>query len=80
MEQNCWLLRSSPAVVEYIRRVYLLNIFCSLIVSTGASLDLASIEDTSSAKSDRVSVSNIMKGIAKKVEVADAELMANAQI
>ncbi|CAG8821937.1 42975_t:CDS:2, partial [Gigaspora margarita] len=83
---DCYALDSSPAVetyieVEYQRRLsvkYFLEILCSLIASTGASLELITIEETSLAKVTRVEVSNTIKKVAKKIEVADAELIANS--
>ena len=65
--------------VEYQKRLsakYFPEILCSLIASTGVSLS-ASTEDTSSAKTDRANVSNDIKNGAEKIEVADAELIAN---
>ncbi|CAG8825047.1 46398_t:CDS:2, partial [Gigaspora margarita] len=83
---DCYVLDSSPAVetyieVEYQRRLsvkYFPKILCSLIASTGASLELITIEETSLAKVTRVEVSNTIKKVAKKIEVADAELIANS--
>ncbi|CAJ0847312.1 8711_t:CDS:2, partial [Entrophospora sp. SA101] len=83
---DCYALDSSPAVetyieVEYQRRLsakYFPEILCSPIASTGASLDLFSVENSNLAKADRVNVSNDIKGVAKKIEVADPELIANS--
>ncbi|CAJ0830229.1 8848_t:CDS:2 [Entrophospora sp. SA101] len=83
---DCYTLDSSPTVetyieVEYQRRLsakYFPEILCSLIASTGASLDLVSVENSNLAKADRVNVSNDIKGTAKKIEVAEAELIANS--
>ncbi|CAJ0843520.1 5474_t:CDS:1 [Entrophospora sp. SA101] len=71
---DCYGLDSSPAVetyieVEYQRRLsvkYFPEILCSLIASTGASLELITIEEISLAKVTHVEVSNTIKKVAKK--------------
>ncbi|CAG8783655.1 28870_t:CDS:2, partial [Gigaspora margarita] len=83
---DCYALDSSPAVetyieVEYQRRFsakYFPEILCSLIASTGTSLKLISVEDTSLAKATRVKVSNIIKMTEKNIKAANAELIANS--
>ena len=84
---DCYTLDSSPAVetyieVEYQRRLsakYFPEILCSLIASTGASLELISVEDTKSAKASRTEVSHTIKEIEKKIKSSD-ELMLQISI
>ncbi|CAG8856487.1 41471_t:CDS:1, partial [Gigaspora margarita] len=81
---DCYTLNLSPAVetyieVEYQRRLsvkYFPEILCSLIASTGATLELISIEDAE--KVNRNEVSHTIKNIEKKIKSADAELIVNA--
>nr|CAG8474525.1 14193_t:CDS:2 [Entrophospora candida] len=61
-----------------ISRPNITEILCSLIASTGASLKLISVEDTSLAKATRVKVSNTIKTAEKNIKGADAELIADA--
>ncbi|CAJ0830395.1 12886_t:CDS:2, partial [Entrophospora sp. SA101] len=81
---DCYIIDSSPAVetyieVEYQKRLsakYFPEILCSLIASTGASLELISAEDTE--KVNRNVVSHTIKNVGKKIEGADAESIASA--
>ncbi|CAG8640248.1 1739_t:CDS:1, partial [Paraglomus occultum] len=65
--------------VEYQRRLsakYFPEILCSLIASTGATLELISAEDTE--KVNRNEISRIIKNIEKNIKSSDAESIANA--
>ncbi|RHZ85691.1 hypothetical protein Glove_62g22 [Diversispora epigaea] len=81
---DCYILDSSPAVetyieVEYQRRLsakYFPEILCSLIASTGATLELILAEDTE--KVNRNKISHTIKNIEKKIKSSDAESIANA--
>ncbi|PKY58734.1 hypothetical protein RhiirA4_513394 [Rhizophagus irregularis] len=80
---DCYALNVSPAVetyieAEYQRRLsakYFPEILCSLVFSTGASLEIISTEDTIA---DRKMVSNIIKAVEENIKGSDAELIANA--
>ncbi|CAG8468039.1 8640_t:CDS:10 [Cetraspora pellucida] len=81
---NCYAFNLSPAVetyieVEYQRHLsakYFPEIFCSLIASTGVTLELILMEDTE--KVNRKKISYTIKNIEKKIKDADAESIANA--
>ncbi|CAG8617704.1 9_t:CDS:2 [Diversispora eburnea] len=81
---DCYALNLSSAVetyieVEYQKRLlakYFSEILCSLITSTGASLELILIEDAK--KVSRKEVSHTIKNTEKKIKDEDAELIANA--
>nr|CAG8474103.1 12931_t:CDS:2 [Entrophospora candida] len=81
---DCYALNLSPAVetyieVEYQRRLsakYFPEILCSLIASTGATLELILVEDTE--KVNRNKISHTIKNTEKKIKGADAESIANA--
>ncbi|CAG8840602.1 14766_t:CDS:2, partial [Gigaspora margarita] len=81
---DCYTLDSSPAVetyieVEYQRRLsakYFPGILCSLIASTGATLELISAEDAE--KVNRNKVSHTIKNIKKTIKCEDVESIANA--
>ncbi|CAG8807319.1 13742_t:CDS:2, partial [Gigaspora rosea] len=67
--------------VEYQRRLsakYFPEIFCSLIASTGASLELIAVEDTKLAKASRTEVFYTIKNTEKLIKGEDAELIVNA--
>ncbi|CAG8855449.1 23350_t:CDS:1, partial [Gigaspora margarita] len=71
---DCYALNLSPAVetyieVEYQRRLsakYFPEILCSLIASTGATLELISVEDTE--KVNRNKISHTIKNTEKKIK------------
>ncbi|CAG8651519.1 3941_t:CDS:1, partial [Paraglomus occultum] len=81
---DCYALNLSPAVetyieVEYQRRLsakYFPEILCSLIASTGVTLELISVEDTE--KVNRNKISYTIKEIEKAIKVSDIESIANA--
>ncbi|CAJ0836198.1 12197_t:CDS:2 [Entrophospora sp. SA101] len=81
---DCYIIDLSPAVetyfeVEYQKHLsakYFPEILCSLIASTGATLELISAEDTE--KVNRNVVSHTIKNVGKKIEGADAESIASA--
>ncbi|RIB16921.1 hypothetical protein C2G38_1475149 [Gigaspora rosea] len=81
-----YILDSSPAVetyieVEYQRRLsakYFPEILCSLIASTGASLELIAVEDTKLAKASRTEVFHTIKNTKKLIKGKDVELIVNA--
>ncbi|CAG8494139.1 8962_t:CDS:10, partial [Scutellospora calospora] len=78
-----YALNLSPAVetyieVEYQRCLlakYFSEILCSLIASTGATLELILVEDTE--KINRNKISYTIKNTEKKIKSADAESIAN---
>ncbi|CAI2198556.1 6020_t:CDS:2, partial [Funneliformis geosporum] len=80
---DCYAFDASSAVetyieAEYQRRLsakYFPEILCSLVSSTGASLEIISAEDTIA---NRKIVSNIIKTIEENIKYSDAELIANA--
>ena len=80
---DCYALDASSAVeiyieAEYQRRLsakYFPEILCSLVSSTGASLEIISAEGTIA---NRKIVSNIIKTIEENIKGSDAELIANA--
>ncbi|CAG8619224.1 2809_t:CDS:2 [Paraglomus occultum] len=81
---DCYTLDLSPAVetyieVEYQRRLsakYFPEILCSLIVSTGATLELISAKDTEKVNKNKIS--HTIKNIEKKIKGEDAEAIFNA--
>src|SRR6266511_1762488 len=83
---DCYILDSSLAVetyieVEYQRQLsakYFLEILCSLIASTGASLELITVEDTKLAKASRTEVSHTIKKIEENIKSSDVKLIVNA--
>ncbi|GBC05454.1 hypothetical protein RclHR1_06230014 [Rhizophagus clarus] len=80
---DCYALDVSPAVkiyieAEYQKRLsvkYFPEIFCSLVFSTGALLEIISTEGTIA---DRKMVSNIIKAVEENIKGSDAELIINA--
>ncbi|CAG8584733.1 5812_t:CDS:1, partial [Scutellospora calospora] len=83
---NCYILNSSLAVetyieIEYQRRLsakYFPEIFCSLIASTGALLELIAVEDTKLAKASHIEIFHTIKNTEKRIKSSDAELIVNA--
>ncbi|CAG8718658.1 895_t:CDS:2, partial [Gigaspora rosea] len=81
---DCYIIDSSPAVETYIEfeyqkclsAKYFPEILCSLIASTGATLELISAEDTEKVK--RNVISHTIKNTEKKIKGEDAESIANA--
>src|SRR6266498_1620311 len=80
---DCYALDVSPTVETYIEAEYqrclsakyFPEILCSLVFSTGASLEIISIEGTIA---DRKMVSNIIKAVEENIKGSDAELIVNA--
>ncbi|GES83482.1 hypothetical protein GLOIN_2v1770212 [Rhizophagus clarus] len=67
-----------PTAAEYQKRLsvkYFPEIFCSLVFSTGALLEIISTEGTIA---DRKMVSNIIKAVEENIKGSDAELIINA--
>ncbi|CAG8577898.1 18208_t:CDS:2, partial [Cetraspora pellucida] len=54
------------------------EILCSLIASTGASLELIAVEDTKLAKAFRTEVFYTIKNTKKRIKSSNAELIVNA--
>ncbi|CAG8509003.1 1017_t:CDS:2, partial [Cetraspora pellucida] len=81
---DCYALNLFPAVETYIEveyqkclsAKYFSEILCSLIASTGATLELILVKDTE--KINRNKISHTIKNTEKKIKGANAESIANA--